>query len=260
MADNVNDIEIDTDTNNDDIQVIKINKVPGQIFRETTHEESVLLLKQRKKYVRDLDLNPDSDSTCSTGKGSTSKIPPYHKNLPINIWSPIHLPGPTESDSESIAQLKIKRNELLLSSDSESILSSEIKSNKSSKPTTTIEPGYESDPISDPSSDSESDVSVECLTEYPDNNTTSESGQPTISINTTAKDVKHLFSYIDEMYHSLYHPWSSPLLFPFDAPTKAQDLTKYSDKRYRRLSDFEFGNKRRYIQLLKSNYPTDGGF
>ena len=114
-----------------------------------------------KKYVRNLLLNADSESTCSTGKESTSKIPPYHKNLPINNWSPIHLPGPTKSDSESIAQLKIKRNQLLLSSDSESIISSQIKSIKSSKPTTTVKPGYESDHISGPSSDSESDFSVD---------------------------------------------------------------------------------------------------
>ena len=71
--------------------------------------------------------------------------------------------GPIESDSESIAKLKIKRNELLLSSDSESIVSSEIESNISSRPTTIIEHGYEYDPISGPSSDSESDFSVECL-------------------------------------------------------------------------------------------------
>ena len=63
------------------------------------------------------------------------------------------------------------------------------------------------------------------------------------------------------MCHSLYPPWSTPLLFPFNAPiTKAQDLKKYSDKKYRKLSEFEFGNRHRYIQLLKSNYPTDGGF
>ena len=130
MADNDNDndndigTDTDTDTDTDDIEVIKINKAPSQTIPETTHEESVLLLQERKRYVRDLLLNVDSDSTCSTGKESSSKIPPHHKNVPINNWSPIHLPGPTESDSESIAQLKRKRNQLLLSSDSESIISS----------------------------------------------------------------------------------------------------------------------------------------
>ena len=85
MADNVNDndndIGTDTDTNTDtdDIEVIKINKAPSQTIPETTHEESVLLLQERKRYVRDLLLNVDSDSTCSTGKESSSKIPPHHK-------------------------------------------------------------------------------------------------------------------------------------------------------------------------------------
>ena len=61
------------------------------------------------------------------------------------------------------------------------------------------------------------------------------------------------------MCHSLYPPYSVALMFPFDATTKGHDLTKYSDKKYRRLSNFEFGNKRRYIQLLKSNYLIDDG-
>ena len=48
MADN------DNETDNDDIQVIKINKAPGKILREPTHEEYFVLLKERDTYVRDL--------------------------------------------------------------------------------------------------------------------------------------------------------------------------------------------------------------
>ena len=39
----------DNDTGNNDIQVIKINTTSGQIVCKPTHEDSVVLLEERKK-------------------------------------------------------------------------------------------------------------------------------------------------------------------------------------------------------------------
>ena len=80
-----------------------------------------------------------SDSNCSTGADTIQQNYKCLKDPPLIIQNPAPMLGPTESDTDSIACLKIKRNKLLESSYEENIFCTVIKPKESSKHIATVQ-------------------------------------------------------------------------------------------------------------------------